>query len=194
MRRIPTKQLIKSMWGNEYEIVVTTHLNTANVHNHFVVNPISFKTGRKFESHISDHYKLREISDAVCLEHGKGIPKDAEFYGGIKKEYRRKQNGGLSHREILKADIDAALAQSANFKAFEIRLKDMGYEIRRDENFAHYSVTGTGWQRAIRLDRLGKGYGVIPFTELHCILHKNILIWRQLRICDLYGYRKYIFC
>ena len=148
----------KRMWGNEYEIVVTTHLNTDNVHNHFVVNSVSFKTGRKFENHISDHHKLREISDAVCVEHGKSILKDAEFYGGSKKEYWRKQNGGLSHREILKADIDAALAQSASFKAFEIRLKDMGYEICRDENFAHYSVKGTGWQRAVRLDRLGKEY------------------------------------
>ena len=34
----------------------------------------------------------------------------------------------------------------------------MGYEICRDENFAHYSVKGTGWQRAVRLDRLGKEY------------------------------------
>ena len=58
----------------------------------------------------------------------------------------------------MKADIDTALAQSANFKAFETRLKDMGYEICRGENFAHYSVKGTGWQRAVRLDRLGKEY------------------------------------
>lgn len=92
------------------------------------------------------------------MEHGKSILKDTEFYGGSKKEYWRKQNGRLSHREILKADIDDALAQSSNFKAFEIRLKDMGYEICRDENCAHYSVKGTGWQRAVRLDRLGKEY------------------------------------
>ncbi len=124
----------------------------------YTVNSVSFKTGRKFENHISDHYRLREISDTVCLEYGKSILKDTEFYSGSKKEYWRKQNSGLSHREILKADIDAALAQSANFKAFETRLKDMGYEICRDETFAHYSVKGTGWQRAVRLDRLGKEY------------------------------------
>ena len=59
----------KAMWGDEYEIVVTTHLNTENLHNHFVVNSVSFKTGRKFENHISDHYKLREISDRICKEH-----------------------------------------------------------------------------------------------------------------------------
>lgn len=55
----------RRMWGNEYEIVVTTHLNTDNVHNHFVVNSVSFKTGRKFESHNSDHYRLREISAKI---------------------------------------------------------------------------------------------------------------------------------
>lgn len=148
----------KRMWGADYEIVVTTHLNTDNLHNHFVVNSVSFKTGRKFENHISDHHKLREISDAVCLEYGKSVLREADFYGGKKKEYWLKQSGGMSHREILKVDIDAALAQSTNFKAFEIRLKDMGYEIKRDESYAHYSIKAPSWQRAVRIDRLGKEY------------------------------------
>ena len=148
----------RRMWGSDYEIVVTTHLNTDNLHNHFVVNSVSFKTGRKFENHISDHYRLREISDAVCLECGKGVLKEADFYGGEKKEYWLKRQGSMTHRELLKRVIDTALAQSTNFKAFELRLKDMGYEIRRDEHFAHYSVKASDWQRAIRLDRLGKEY------------------------------------
>lgn len=148
----------RRMWGSDYEIVVTTHLNTDNLHNHFVVNSVSFKTGRKFENHISDHYRLREISDAVCLEYGKSVLKEADFYGGEKKEYWLKQKGGMTHRELLKRDIDTALSQSTNFKAFELRLKDMGYEIRRDECFAHYSVKAPDWQKAIRLDRLGKEY------------------------------------
>lgn len=148
----------RRMWGSDYEIVVTTHLNTDNLHNHFVVNSVSFKTGRKFENHISDHYRLREISDAVCLKYGKSVLKEAAFYGGEKKEYWLKQKGSMTHRELLKRDIDTALAQSTNFKAFELRLKDMGYEIRRDERFAHYSVKAPDWQKAIRLDRLGKEY------------------------------------
>lgn len=139
----------RRMWGNEYEIVVTTHLNTDNVHNHFVVNSVSFKTGRKFENHISDHYKLREISDTVCLEHGKSVLKDATFYCGEKKDYWLKKKGNMTHRELLKSDIDSAIAQSTNFQAFEYRLKDMGYTIQRDMNYAHYSVKAPSWQRAI---------------------------------------------
>lgn len=155
----------RRMWGSDYEIIITTHLNTDNLHNHFVINSVSYKTGRKFENHISDHYRLREISDSVCMEYGKSVLKEADFYGGDKKEYWLKQKGNMSHRELLKADIDTAIAQSTNFKAFEIRLKDMGYEIRRGESYAHYSVKAPSWQRAIRLDRLGKGYTPAAIRE-----------------------------
>ena len=33
----------RRMWGEEYEIVVTTHLNTDNIHNHIIINSVSFK-------------------------------------------------------------------------------------------------------------------------------------------------------
>ena len=39
----------------------------------------------------------------------------------------------------------------------------------------------------LQIRSITKGYGVTPFTELHCILHKNILIWRQQRLSHLYG-------
>lgn len=40
----------RRMWGKDYEVVVTTHLNTDNLHNHIVINSVSFRTGRKFEN------------------------------------------------------------------------------------------------------------------------------------------------
>ena len=33
----------------KYQVLVTVHLNTDNVHCHFVVNPVSFKDGSKFK-------------------------------------------------------------------------------------------------------------------------------------------------
>ena len=155
----------RRMWGKAYEIVVTTHLNTDNLHNHFVVNSVSFRTGRKFENHISDHYRLREISDTVCLEHGKSVLKDATFYGGEKKDYWLKKKGNMTHRELLKSDIDSAIAQSTNFQAFEYRLKDMGYTIQRDMNYTHYSIKAPTWQRAVRLESLGKEYTPTAIRE-----------------------------
>ncbi len=105
----------RRMWGDDYEIVVTTHLNTDNIHNHIVVNSVSFRTGRKFENHISDHYRLREISDAVCQEYGKSVLKNAKFYGGEKGAYWVHKDGGMTHRDILRRDIDEVLSRVSTY-------------------------------------------------------------------------------
>ena len=67
------------MWGDKYQVLVTVHLNTDNLHCHFVVNSVSFKDGSKFGNHQKDHIRLREISDQVCREYGKSVLKDASF-------------------------------------------------------------------------------------------------------------------
>ena len=145
----------KRMWGDDYEVVVTTHLNTYNIHNHFVINSVSFKTGRKFENHISDHYKLREISDAVCLEQGKSILPPSKFAGSQKKEYWVHKNGGLTHRDILRRDIENILPYCGNMDDIEHRLLSLGYQFPRNRDYEHISIVAPGWKRAIRLDSLG---------------------------------------
>ena len=63
------KETARRMWGDRYQVLVTVHLNTDNVHCHFVVNPVSFKDGAKFQNKIGDHKELRKISDEICREH-----------------------------------------------------------------------------------------------------------------------------
>ncbi len=146
------------MWGDEYQIVVTTHLNTDSLHNHFVINSVSFKTGRKFENHVSDHYKLREISDAICREHNKSVLENATFYGGEKKAYWVRRNGGQTHRDMLRRDINEAISMTASYAAFCRYLEGLGYHFTRDRNGNHPALIAPGWQRAVRLDRLGEKY------------------------------------
>ena len=155
----------KRMWGKDYEIVVTTHLNTDNIHNHFVVNSVSFKTGRKFENHIRDHVELRQISDAVCKEHGKSVIPFTRFYNN-KKEYWMRKDGKMSHRDMLRRDVDEALSKSGSFAEMEYYLKCLGYRFARDYNYAHISVIADGWKRAIRLDSLGEKYRTENLREV----------------------------
>ena len=144
-------------WGDAYEIVVTTHLNTDNIHNHFVINSVSFKTGRKFENHIRDHVKLRQISDAVCKEHGKSVIPFTHFYAN-KKAYWINKSGKLTHRDILRRDVDEAIANSGSFKEIEYCMKNLGYRFERDFYYEHPSVIADGWERAVRISSLGKDY------------------------------------
>ena len=148
----------RRMWGKDYEIVVTTHLNTDNLHNHIVVNSVSFRTGRKFENHISDHYKLSEIFDAVCLERGKSVLSPSKFTGSRKKDYWVHKNGGLTHRDILKQDSDEAISNTTNWKAFDLYLKNLGYSYARNSDYRHPSIIAPGWKRPVRIDSLGEQY------------------------------------
>ena len=148
----------RRMWGKDYEVVVTTHLNTDNIHNHIVINSVSFKTGLKFENHISDHIRLREISDAVCKEYGKSVIEGAKFYNAEKNAYWVHKHGGKTRRDILREDVDDAINNSANYMEFVALMKNKGYIFSRSEMTDHPSVKAPTWERAIRFDKLGDDY------------------------------------
>lgn len=167
----------RRMWGKDYEIVVTTHLNTDNLHNHIVVNSVSFRTGRKFENHISDHYKLREISDAVCLERDKSVLPPSKFTGNRKKDYWIHKSGGLTHRDILKRDIDEAISNTTNWKAFDLYLKNLGYSYARNSDYRHPSIIALGWKRPVRIDSLGEQYTQEKIRERLISNQKDITLY-----------------
>ena len=97
------------MWGDKYQVLVTVHLNTDNLHCHFVVNPVSFKDGTKFQNKIGDHKELRRVSDEICREHGLSVLENSSFYGGHKKDYWRHKSGKKTHRDYLREDVEYSL-------------------------------------------------------------------------------------
>ena len=142
----------RRMWGKDFQVLVTTHLNTDNLHNHFVVNSVSFRDGHKFRNSTEQHRELREISDAVCKEHGLSVLTNAPFYGGQSKGvYWKGQKGQPTHRQQLKEDVEYCLRYSLDWPPFARQLEAKGYELDR----TRMSVKAPGWQRAVRLDRLG---------------------------------------
>lgn len=161
----------RQMWGAKYQIVVTTHLNTDNIHNHFVVNSVSFTDGRKFRNGIGDRLELRKISDAICRQRQKFVIETHKFYSN-KKSYWISKNGGKTHRDILRQDIDEAIANSGTFKEIEYCLKNLGYRFERDFRYAHPSVIADGWKRSIRIDSLGENYTVERIHE-RCLENRS---------------------
>lgn len=142
----------RRMWGRDFQVLVTTHLNTDNLHCHFVVNSVSFRDGHKFRNSIEQHRELREISDAICKEHGLSVLANAPFYGGQSRgAYWKEMKGQPTHRQQLKEDIEYCLRYSSNWEQFIRQLNAKGYFF----DPSRVSVKADGWQRAVRLDRLG---------------------------------------
>ena len=141
----------RRMWGDKYQVVVTTHLNTNSVHNHMVVHAVSFKDGKKFQNHVRDHFRLREISDQICREHRLSVLEDAPFFGDGKGVYWAHKAGKLTHRDQLRNAVEHSLYYAVTTDEFFDQLEGLGYEIDYDR----LSVKAPAWERSIRLDRLG---------------------------------------
>ena len=148
----------KRLWGDRFQVVVTTHLNTDKLHNHFVINSTSFKDGKKYRNRIGDHKELRRVSDEICKNRGLSVLENAPFYGGDKKDYWLRQNGILSHKDMLYNDVNDALASTESLIEFQFYMECLGYRFVRGFRNEHPSVIGPNWQKSIRIDSLGKNY------------------------------------
>lgn len=138
---------------------------------------MSFRTGRKFENHISDHYRLREISDEICRERGKSVLAPSKFPGSRKKDYWIHKSGGFTHRDMLKRDIDEAISNTTNWKAFDLYLKNLGYSYARNSDYRHPSIIAPGWKRPVRIDSLGEQYTQEKIRERLISNQKDITLY-----------------
>ena len=148
----------KRMWGDRYQVVVTTHLNTDSVHNHMVLNAVSFRDGKKFQNHIRDHIQLREVSDELCRERGLSVLDGSTFYKTESRgAYWAHRRGVMTHRDMLKQDIEDCLRYAMTYKDMIHELTAMGYIYDGERG----SIKAPDWERPIRLDRLGYSIEII---------------------------------
>ena len=64
-------KLATRLWGDRYQVIVATHLDKENhLHNHFVLNTVSFADGIKYHRTRKDYHEMQAVSDALCREYG----------------------------------------------------------------------------------------------------------------------------
>lgn len=142
----------KRLWGDKYEVVVATHLNTQHIHNHFLINATSFVDGKRYQNNYKDLYKMREINDEICKEHNLSVVEKQNYHSKNKNQYFADK----TYRSIVKEDVDEALKASYTLKQFYNELQLNGYEIKvTDKNI---SVKHPCFNKFIRLKSLGNDY------------------------------------
>ena len=115
-------KLAEEMW-DDYEVVVATHQNTNHIHNHFIINSVSYKTGKKYNNNKASYAKLRHISDALCQEYGLStLEEDARYNNSYKNKWQDND-----YYKIAKEDIDTIISESISSKQFLTKLKQLGY-------------------------------------------------------------------
>ena len=117
-------EYVNEVFGKDFEVVVATHLNTDNVHNHIVINSVSLKTGKKFYDYHASRDYLRIVSDCICQYYGLSVLEDKIWkHKGAYKRFAKEN----PYMQMVKSDVDRCLAEALYEKDFSKRLEKLGY-------------------------------------------------------------------
>ena len=111
-------KLAEKMWGDRFQVIVATHLNTDCLHNHFVVNSVSFADGKHYHDNKANLRLLRQHSDELCREYALSV---IEHPNGRKKPYAlyQAEKQGLPTRDnVARQAVDEAISKSFTLKDF----------------------------------------------------------------------------
>ena len=158
-------KLATELWGDKYQVVVATHLDKqSHLHNHFILNTVSFIDGKKFHRTKADYRKMREVSDRLCREERLSVIEENYGHGKQYSEWDSEKKSKPTYRSMVRADIDRAIQVALTEQEFFQSLTEMGYE------FTFYSKNGIPLQRPslkpkdsecfFRFDRLGEDYSL----------------------------------
>ena len=140
-------KLAERMWGDRFQVIVATHLNTDCLHNHFVVNSVSFADGMHYHDNKANLRLLRQRSDELCREYALSV---IEHPSGKKKPYalyQAEKQGRPTRDNVARQAVDEAISKSFTLKDFDRQLAEMGYRINFDPNRKYWTIIGKGWQR-----------------------------------------------
>ena len=162
-------ELAKQLWGERFQVVVATHCNTGVYHNHFVINSVSFRDGYKFYNSKADYRQMREVSDRLCREHGLSVIEEAKGKGKNHALYAAEQNGKPPHAQMIRGDIDRAIAASLTRQEFFQVMERMGYTItthgKSGAPLKHPKLTPPDAGKNYRFDTLGEDYTLERILE-----------------------------
>lgn len=144
---------------NDFEVVVATHQNTNHIHNHFIINSVSFRTGKKYNNNRTNLAKLRYISDSICKEYKLSTLEEKDSYKGT---YKNKVMNN-DYYQILKEDLDTAINESLVIKQFYARLNKLGYNY--SNRYGVITIWKDGFDK-VRIEKtFGKEYSVDRINE-----------------------------
>ena len=127
-----------------YEVLITTHVDKAHVHSHFIVNTVHPETGKKLHEDINYLQRIRKISDEICISHGLSVldpyKKKQKSSTMKNREYRAAYKGD-SWKLRLRMAIKMAMEYSATREEFIENMKRLGYGVRWEDNRKNITYT-----------------------------------------------------
>lgn len=126
-----------------YEVLIATHTDTDHLHNHFIVNSVSFETGEKYRQSINELLEIKEISNRICEREGLHVMTEKNQIPGKALSMNEYQVAikGESWKFKTMNDIDQTLDRTRSKEEFIKDMEDKGYKVKWTNERKHITYT-----------------------------------------------------
>ena len=147
-------ELADKLLKDRFQYVVATHIDKGHLHNHIMINSVSFKDFKKYHSTPNSYYYIRRMSDTLCKEHGLSVITPTKNKGKEYNEYVADKQGA-SWKTQLRKNIDRCIIKAQDWDEFLALMAKLEYEIKQGK---HISFRADGQERFSRAKTLGENY------------------------------------
>ena len=142
------RKLAMEFTDGKFEFVVATHINKDSIHNHIIINAVSFYDYKKLRTvPYRTAQQIRSISDRLCMEAQLSIIKDPQQLGQLYPTYVQKKRTTSNRTEVRKK-LNFCLERATNYAQFLQMAQELGISVCQRGKYMTYLLEGAG--RAIR--------------------------------------------
>lgn len=126
---------------NGFQVLIATHIDKNHLHNHLVINSVSFENRYKIQMSKKDLQYIKDYSDKLCLEIGASVIPKKEKTNYIKRNEYRVAKQGKSWKFKLMNAIDLSLAESNTKEEFIKNMNKLGYQVNWTDTRKYITYT-----------------------------------------------------
>ena len=147
-------ELADKILKGRFQYVIATHIDRGHVHNHILINSVSFKDYQKFHSTASTLRLIRRTNDMLCKEYNLSIIENPKEKGKSHYEHSLDKKG-QSWKSLLRQNIDHCVIKARDWDEFLLLMQKEKYEIKSGK---FISFRAEGQERFTRSKTLGADY------------------------------------
>ena len=142
------RKLAMEFTDGKFEFIVATHINKDSIHNHIIINAVSFYDYKKLRTvPYRTAQRIRSISDRLCMKAQLSIIKDPQQLGQLYPTYIQKKRTTSNRTEVRKK-LNFCLERATNYAQFLQMAQELGISVCHRGKHMTYLLEGAG--RAIR--------------------------------------------
>ena len=166
------KRLANEFLGGRFEYVIATHTDKGHLHNHIMVNSVSFYDRKKlYTKPYQTIAQLRGINDRLCMEYGLSVIQRPGKLAYSYKKWSERRNGTSWKSEIRKR-LNFILKRATSYEEFQQYCVELNLYYNDRGKQTQFRLPGQ--ERNVRGDTLDKKTGRYSAESIRAQCQRNL--------------------